>query len=682
MWAGLPRWGVKALLGCALGMGLCVCTGAQTSQRAPDLADLSLEQLASTTISVSSFARKEEDLWLTPAAVYVIGREEIERSAASSIPELLRGVPGLQVAQINASYWAVTARGFNSEYASKLLVLIDGRTVYSEIYSGTHWDAIDLPLQEIERIEVIRGAGAAVWGTNAVNGVVNIITTRTREKREFVNSARASRIDETVNVEADGTLAGGVTGRAYVRYKDRQALELASGARAFDGAGTWRSGGRVDWRKSKRNSLLNSGDVYGGHLRTQLNPSVDLPAGPNNTEFDGLSGGYALSRWEHTGERQDCALQVYFDVQSRRELAGSTRTRTLDLDYQSHRSAGRHDLVWGGEFRFTADHIGGNPLITAHPNYRNELGDGFVQDEIALLPRKLTMILGTKLQVGTLAGFQVQPSARLLFAPDKRQTMWLAISRAGVSPSIQDEDTTFPLTLGTAEGLPVLGELLGTPNYKAETVVGYEAGYRRRMGETLSVDLAGFFTENHRVQSITFEGAGFQPVPSPHVQAEFLLTSGFRALSGGVEAAVVWKPVQALSVHANYAWMQARTTQVDPGSVSIVNAFNAPHNAVAMDASWSFARSWSADAKVSRVGGTPTNPLPSLDPTHPNPVLAIPAYTRLDMHVSRKLGRSVLLDAGGTNLLSARHVEFDPSTGYIAAAYVPRSWFVKGSWSF
>lgn len=668
-----------------LGWLLCSCAPSEiwAQDRDQDLSAASLEQLTQMQISVSSFARKDEDLWLTPAAVFVITKEDIANSTASSIPELLRVVPGLQVAQINASYWAVTARGFNSEYASKLLVLIDGRTMYSEIYSGAHWDTIDLPLEAIERIEVIRGPGAAVWGTNAVNGVINIISKPTQRVTAVLASGHASRIDDGVTVGYDGPLGDRAQYRGFLRFTDRKPFELASGAQAFDGAGTWRGGGRLAWKRGSSDSINTSGDLYGGHLRNQIMPSVALPVGPDNMEHESVAGGFVLSRWEHKSESSDTALQGYYDDQSRHELSGATRTRTTDVDFQRHHVlGGRNDLVWGSELRFTADHIFGVLIPATRSDYRNYLGNGFLQDEIAIRPQHLTVTLGSKVQMGTLAGFQVQPSVRLLFAPSSTQSVWAAISRAAVAPSLQDKYVQFPLTLGVLNGLLVAGLLQGSPGFKAETVVAYEAGYRRRIGSTLTVDLASFFNDSHRIESINLGGFGFQPLPAPHLLVTFSYENGFRARSGGTEAAVSWKPLPTLTLHGSYAWMEARTTQVDPGNVTILNAWNTPRNSFTGTASWNFARKWSVDALVSRVGCLPTNPLPSLTSAGAGPARIVPAYTRADVHVRRKLGRSIELDAGGTNLQSPRHLEFDAGTGYITPAYIPRSLFGKGTWTF
>jgi iron complex outermembrane recepter protein len=676
------RVGVKSLSIYAVGLSVCASLGAQTPQAAPDLSDISLEQLATATISVSSSARKDEDLWLTPAAVYVIGREDIARSTATTIPELLRGVPGLQVAQINASYWAVTARGFNSEYASKLLVLIDGRTVYSEIYSGTHWDTIDMPLEDIERIEVIRGPGAAVWGTNAVNGVINIISKPTRETKGLLLSGRVGRLDDAGTLEYAGRMGAGVRYRGFVSYIDRRPFDLAQGGQAFDGAGTWRGGGSLMWQKSARDSVKMSGDVYNGHLRNQIVPKFAPVTAPDGNEYESVAGGFLLSRWEHKTERSQSALQVYYDDQTRNELDGSTRTRTTDLDFQSHHAAGaHHDLVWGGNFRFTADHIVGATTMTGRHDIRNYLEDAFLQDEITLAPHRLTLTVGTRVQDGTLAGLQVQPSARLLFVSSKAQTMWLALSRAGVAPSLQDKYLQLALTLPPVEGLPLMVTALGNPKFKTENVIAYEAGFRRRLWGGLAFDAAAFFNDSHRIQALETT-IWFDLLPYPHLVGDLLYTNGFRALSGGIETALVWKPLPRLTLNGNYAWMEAHTFQVDPGAVTILTMFNAPRNQFTGTGFWNVGRGWGVGARLANVGALPIAPEPSADPTQHNLPGVLAGYTRVDADASWKVGRRVELGAGGTNLQAARHVEFDAGTGYVMPAYVPRSWFIKGTWSF
>lgn len=653
---------------------------ARAQQQSTDLSSTSLEALTQIHISVTSFARKEEDLWLTPAAVFVITREDIVNSAASSIPELLRIVPGVQVAQINASSWAVSARGFNSVFANKLLVLIDGRTLYSEIYSGSHWDQIDLPLESIERIEVIRGPGAAVWGTNAVNGVVNIITRKPRGTIGLQASSSISRINRTAEIQFGSTLGRRAQYRAFASYINRNPFETNAGPDGFDGEDSLRGGGRLDWQKDPSNWIMLSGDLHGGHLKQEIQSEINIPAGLAGAEHGSIAGGYLLGRWERKSSRTDAAFQVYFDDQSRHELDGYGRTRTLDLDYQDHLAASaRHNLVWGTEFRLTADHLAGAILPTTRPEYRPDLLATFLQDEITVIPGRLIITAGSKIQVGSLAGFQVQPSLRALWAPTESQTLWAAVSRAAVAPSIQDKYLNLPLVFGAENGIPLVGALKGNPMIKPEQVIAYELGYRVRPSNTLSLDLAGFVNENRRFQSLIDGPSTLQMKPVSDVFTPLTYTNGFSSTTLGVESSLSWKPSTNLSFQTSYTWMEQRNVRINPDVLISLDSWSSPQNAVSACATWVFAPRWSASGMIARVGSLPAN-LSLADNDEASSV--VPPYTRIDLHLSHKVGRSLQLDTGATNLLTPRHWEFGNGTGFTVPYAVPRSAFVKASWSF
>jgi iron complex outermembrane recepter protein len=642
-----------------------------------DLSAASLEQLTQIHIRVSSFARKDEDLWKTPAAVFVITKEDISRSSVSSIPELLRMVPGLQVAQIDASSWAVSARGFNSAYADKLLVLIDGRAVYSEATSGARWDQIDLPLDNIERIEVIRGPGAAVWGTNAVNGVINIITKKARSTIGLRVADNLSRIGQTADFRYGAALGQRAQYRAFASYIDRAPLDTASGMRAFDGEKIVLGGGRLDWQLSPSDQVTAGGDLYGGHVHQQIEPKIDLNVGPGQQEKESLAGGHILGLWEHTSQRGEMALQVYYDDQSSHQLAAYFRTRTVDIDYQDHIPLGpRNDLVWGAELQFSGDRILAIVPETTQPNYKNQLVDGFAQDEITILPQKLILSLGSKIQWGTLAGFQIQPTARVLWAPSETQSFWAAVSRAAVAPALQDKDITLPLLAGAANGLPIIAELTGNPQFEPETVIAYELGYRRRIGSTLTLDVATYFNDNNRMQSLSSGSPSFVATPSPHIAEPLLYTNGYRARTGGVESTVAWNPRPSLSFQGSYTWMEAHTIQTEPGQVSLVDSWSSPRNNISGSASWNFAPRWRANSFVSFVGA-----LPAVQNSGTG-AATVPAYTRFDFNLARKVGRSLEFAVGGTNLLTPRHFEFGGETSFVVPTQVPRSAFVKASWTF
>jgi len=651
---------------------------------AADLSQESLEALTQTTVQVSTFARRNGALWKTPGAVYVISRDDIEHSSFTSIPELLRLVPGLQVAQINASTWAISARGFNSIYANKLLVLIDGRTVYSETYSGVPWDQIDLPLANIERIEVIRGPGAAVWGANAANGVINIITRRARSTQGATVSTQAGRVTENGFVRYGGVLGERSQYSAYASAINREPLETDAGRRAYDGEGVLRAGGRLDWQKNWSDLLIASGDLYGGHIKQSVIPQLAIPVRPNNQDKESIAGGYLLTRWEHVGKTHDVAFQTYFDNQSRQQLGTYTRTRAFDLDMQDHIKLGlRNDLVWGSEFRYTADRVlARNFRLTGSDHYQNYLLDGFVQDDIALLRDHLTLTLGSKIQQGTLAGLQIQPSARLMWSPQSTYAVWGAVSQAAVSPSIEDTNITVPLVLGQLNGIAVIATFLGNPAFKPEIVTAYEAGLRRRIGTHFTADVALFFNKTERVQSIGLGNPDFVAVPAPHVNVNLLIGNGFRARSGGVESTFAWNPARSLSFVTNYTWANAHTQQSEPGTVTILDAWSTPRHALTHSATWSFAPGWSTSSFLSYASNVPNAEASVLgDPTGV-PSSAVASYTRLDLGISRLVKERMRISAGSTNLLTPRHAEFGSTTGFVVPLLVPRSLFAKAEWSF
>ena len=672
-------------LGCVVFAGVAVLQSRAQGKEIDDLSGASIEKLTQLQVSVSSASRKEEDLWMTPSAVFVISREDIERSAATSVPELLRMVPGVQVAQATASTWAVSARGFNSESADKLLVLIDGRTVYSEIFSGVHWDESDLPLEEIERIEVVRGPGAAVWGTNAVNGVVNIITRRARSTIGFAATGSLGRIGQSTVLRYGGALGDRVQYRAYASFVNRSPFGKADGTHEFDGENTVREGGRLDWQRSRADLFTFSADHYGGDFKERISPTVGVPKGPEDEAFGSLNGEYVLGRWRHNnGERSDSGLQFYFDDTSRHDITAYFRTRTLDLDFSNHLALGsRNDLVWGGEVRFTGDHINSPVPLLSKPDYRNYLVDGFAQDDISLISKRLVLTVGSKVQDGTLAGFQLQPSIRMLWSPATAQSIWGGVSRAVVAPTVSEDGLSLPLDFGLvhtpAGTLPLTGLEIGNPDYKPETVLAYEAGYRQRIGNTLTLDLAVFLNKHKRLEAAQDAPIAIVPTPAPHLFVLTQLVNGYDANTAGMESTLLWKPLNTLSVQGSYTWMQAKISQALPGVLSLTDSWAAPRNTVAVTSSWSFAPRWRVDTFVYHVDALPR---PMVGTALSTVASSVPAYTRVDLHLARKLGRTLMLDAGATNLLRPRHLEFGSGSDILLPAYLPRSFFVKGQWTF
>src|SRR3984957_20169404 len=403
-----------------------------------DLTELSLEDLMNT--KVTSVSKKEQSLSKAAAAIFVITQEDIRRSGATNIPDLLRMVPGLDVAQINANTWAISARDFNHQFSDKLLVLIDGRTVYTPLFAGVDWDTQDVPLEDIERIEVIRGPGATVWGANAVNGVINIITKSAAETQGGLLMAGGGTENSALGLaQYGGKIGGAVSYRVFTKYLDQNHLPDLNGQHGGDGWHLSHAGFRPDASLSGKDSVTVQGDLYGGNEGAEFGHIVSI-APPVNENVDGnalLNGGNVLSRWNHIfSSRSDTSLQFYFDRYERDGPESREDRDTFDLDFQHHLALGlRNDLIWGADYRRSADVTLGTIDQAWLPASRTvQLFSTFAQDEIALKPERIYLTLGAKVENGYFRGWNLDPSGRLDWTPTKRHTFWAAISRADRSP--------------------------------------------------------------------------------------------------------------------------------------------------------------------------------------------------------------------------------------------------------
>jgi iron complex outermembrane recepter protein len=376
------------LSGEALGAGF-----QNTSALPPDLSTLSLEDL--TLVDVCSVARKTQELFKTPAAVFVITREDIRASGANTLPELFRMVPGVQVAQVSANAWAVSARGFNSRFADKLLVLIDGRSIYSEIYSGVFWDQNDLVIDNIERIEVIRGPGGTLWGANAVNGVINIITRSAKQTLGTKIVAVGGSLENGGTIRHGAELGAKFQYRGSLKYLRLSPLRSDDGESANDGGSSLRAGARGDWQPTAKDLITVHGDFFHGS-ETQRVANRPMTGGASSVSDDvGVIGGYALGRWEHRFVGSDIALQIYYSDSRRQELGGAGCEHILDFDFQNHLpSFHRNDIVWGLGYRVNADHISRTPAAFSKDHHRDVLQSFFFEDEYSLVPQKLIVTGG------------------------------------------------------------------------------------------------------------------------------------------------------------------------------------------------------------------------------------------------------------------------------------------------
>src|SRR5713226_8886719 len=425
--------------------------------RVADLADLSIEELGN--IQVTSVSKHPERLADAPASIFVITGEDIRRSGATRLPEALRLAPNLEVARASASSYAISARGFNNTIANKLLVLIDGRTVYTPLFSGVFWDAQDVMLEDVERIEVISGPGATLWGANAVNGVINVITRRASDTQGAFAYAQSGNLERGYGARYGGTLGEGGSYRVYGRSFDIFNTSNASGATASDGWSKGQVGFRTDWGTAA-NGFTLQGDAYRGSLDQANNDNTSI------------SGNNLLGRWNRDlaawGQLQ---VQSYFE-HTERDIPGTfaERLNILDVEFQHRlRPMGAHRLTWGGGYRHGDDRVTNSVVLAFLPADRSlRWANVFAQDEIAL-QENLRLTLGTKFENNYYTGTEPLPSARLAWKPDPQRLVWGAASRAVRAPSRIDRD--FFVTAGSLQ-------LKGGPDFVSEVVKVFEVGYR------------------------------------------------------------------------------------------------------------------------------------------------------------------------------------------------------------
>ncbi|HMN43014.1 MAG TPA: TonB-dependent receptor [Povalibacter sp.] len=628
-----------------LGAGLlCVATSVHASSAllasSERLKQLSVEELLA--LEVTSVSRTPESLAEAAAAIRVITRDEITRSGATSIPEALRLAPNLQVAQANASQWAISARGFNNVLANKLLVMIDGRTVYTPLYAGVFWDVQDTLLEDVDRIEIVRGPGGTLWGANAVNGVINI-TTRTAAQTQglFVEADVGTELRALGGIRYGGELSPDLHYRVYAKAFDRDDTRLVDGASAADGWDSRQGGFRMDWEREATTLTLQS-DLYS----TRPDPDGNAPVDAD--------GGNVLGRWQHVvSDTSDFQLQVYFD-RTRRDFGNgfAEKLDTYDLDWQ-HRFqlSPRQQIVWGLGARRMHHEVRNLPLFQFRPPDETlDLYSVFVQDEITVIPERLRLTLGTKIEHNDYTGYEHQPSGRLSWTPSPRQTIWGAISRASRTPARIDRDFYLNLT-------PQIGLIAGG-DFQSEDLLAYEIGWRLQPGAGLSLSLSGFYNEYDNLRSV-------EPGPPP-LFVPLTFGNGVRGETYGIEAAATYEVTDAWRLRGGYTFFDKHLS-VKPGSQDLNDASvesNDPQNQVVIQSLVDLTSALQLDAVVRYVDALP-------DPH-------VPSYVAVDLRVAWNLGRQVELSLVGQNLFAERHLEFVPSSP--SAREIERSVYGRIAW--
>jgi iron complex outermembrane receptor protein len=632
-----------------------VAAGVQTTS-IDDLKRLSVEELMS--VEVTSVSRTEETLGGAAAAVAVVTNEDIRRSGATTVAEALRLLPGIHVAHDSASTWAVSSRGFSSISSEKLLVLSDTRSIYTPLYSGVFWDVQDYLLEDVERIEVIRGPGAALWGSNAVNGVINITTRNARDTQGLYAEAGTGTEERALaSARYGATTAGGISYRVFGKYSDHDASSRADPTRSDD----WRLGHfgfRADWGAPDQDTWTVQGDLYHGNIG-QLMPSVrveDRPGATGDLQI-GVSGGNVLGRWRHTIDADsDIQLRMYYDNTHRDDPSYEDDLHTVDLDFQ-HRflAAARHEVIWGLNGRFMSNRNEGKGIFGLAPTSSDDLlVSAFVQDQIAVADA-VHVTLGTKLEHNDFSGFEVQPSARVAWDVSTDQTLWAAISRAVRVPTRLERDISVDVSSPT--GNPVI-RLQGNRDFESEELLAYELGYRWQPIESVFMDLATFYNRYQKLASLELgeffvdeNGRTIVPIVNRN------LTD---ADARGAEVLVTWSPLRTWRLRANYSYLdlelEARGLDLNRGRFY---AGATPRHQYGLRSFVDLPGGLQLDAQLRRIGSIRSVPQIATG-------AGLPGYTELDVRLNWSVNERLDITVAGQNLLHSRHVEFATSSELVA----------------
>jgi iron complex outermembrane receptor protein len=653
--------------------------GPQDQSGPAALKNLSLEQLSE--IEVTTPSREPTKVSETPAAIFVITGDDIRRSGATCIPEALRLAPGVEVARIDSNKWSIGIRGFGSRLNRSVLVLIDGRTVYTTLFDGTYWEVQDTELEDVDRIEVIRGPGGTIWGPNAVNGVINIITKSSKDTHGMLARVGGGNFEEGMaDFRYGGGDGAGFSYRFYGKGFVRGPEDHPDG-RDFDEWRAAQGGFRMDWDQG-RDTFTLQGDGYDEVAGESVQATSYTP--PYSQNLDGnayLSGANVMGKWRRVfSDKNDIQVQAYYDRSNRHEPnLGDDRT-TLDLDFlQRVRLIPRNQFTWGLEGRDQPIHdflvVTGLAFL---PLRRTDyLVTGFFQDEIALVEQRLSLTLGTKLLRTNFFNFGAEPSARLLWTPDKRQSFWAAYTHALRTPS--DAEENFYL-LGLVEvlpnGTPYLARFNANPGFQPEQLNGYEAGYRNLLGRNVYVDIAAFYNHYHDLFSEDIIGTPYAETTPPYLNTpeppHFLLPAqfgnGLLGYTKGGEIAPEWKPKDFLRLRGSYSFLHMNVGRAphseDVGSAPGIVGSSPQHQA-AVQLSVDFAKRFESDFDFRYVSALPGQ--------------LVPAYSTADARFGWRINRQLDFSVVGQNLFQPQHAEFggDP----YGLVYIRRNVYARLTWS-
>jgi iron complex outermembrane receptor protein len=621
------------------------------------LKTMSLEQLGN--VEVTTVSKEPEPVWNTPAAIYVISQDDIRRSGARNIPEALRLAPGVEVARITNGEYAIGIRGFNSRLSRSVLVLIDGRTVYNTFTAGTYWETQDTVLEDIDRIEVIRGPGGTIWGPNAVNGVINIITRNTKETQGLLADAGGGNVLQGFGDARYGAgTRKGFTYRVYVKGFG-WAPEYHVDANNYDDWHGGQGGFRMDWSGDGRNSYRMQGDVYRQSFGQRVMPSSYTPPAIYDVSGDAtLYGGNIVWGWKGVlGEGRDLQLAAYYAHDTRNELNFGDIRNTVNVDFVHRFPLQRQAVTWG--FTLRASHGSENQLysgLTFTPSQRtDQLYQAFVQDGISLARERLSILVGTKLLKTNYTGVLAEPDVRLLYTPAPTQTLWAAFTHAVRTPADVERDFNLSSYLGNAsDGTPIFARFDANPKFRSERLNGYELGYRGTAGSKFYLDIAGFYNHYGSLFSEDLvEGLHIENNPAPtHYLISAQFGNGLVATTGGLEVVPEWRPTSWWRLGGSYSFLDMHVKKgensLDFGSSRVVQG-SSPGNQARLRSAFDISDSLNVNLEARFVSALPG--------------LKVPSYWSGDVTAGWKMTSHLRIKAAGQNLLQPHHVEFSYDPG-------------------
>ncbi len=637
-----------------------------------DLLNMSLTQLMS--ITVSSVSKKNEAISDAPGAIFVITSEDIRRSGVTSIPEALRMAPGVQVNRMDANKWAITIRGFNGRFANKLLVLMDGRTIYTPLFAGVFWEIQDYPLEDIDRIEVIRGGSGTLWGANAFNGVINIITKKARDTEGLLISTGAGSEEKGFATIRYGSRIGKkIFYRVYGKAFSRDSFALEHGGQGNDDYKMGHSGFRLDWLKSNNETITLHGDYYGGTLGQTVNVP-DLFSSSYTKSIDenaDVKGENIVCRWQKKfSETSNFDFHLYYDYTSRQEYVFNDMLNTIDLDFQHRFSPfSDHSILWGIGYRLTIDHIKESAEMTVqNARQSNDLYSGFIQDELSFFNHHFRLIPGIRLEHNDYTGYEAEPGIRSIYTTGSGKTFWAVWSRGVRTPSRLEQSVSFNqkvlppgyLFPGSPASMAVMN---GSSEYDSEKVTSYEFGFRSKLSTKVLMDLSFFY--NHYDDMLSFRYGTPEP---PSFDLPAILGNEVDGHSYGAELACTINISNAWRLMGTYSFMSMDLDAHQ--SDSPVKQFfedDIPRNQFSIRSWLNLPNNFEFDGWLRY-----TDTMKDYD---------IDNYFTLDLRLGWQLSKTLNVSLTGQNLLHNRHREYGPSTLLnTEITEVERSFYVKFNW--